>query len=127
MRGHLPLKSMRMRGHCPDSVWIQVGEDHSGCWQDWFLLPTGGSWGGLRANVDILPQERLSGLHSEFRSFVGMEAHVQGADEARTIRVAEMCQEAGCKRCYVTVHDPLNHEVISGFYYTEEVPPWQEF
>ncbi len=127
MRGHQPLKAMRMRGRCPEAVWICVGEDHSGSWQDWFASPTGGRWGDLSAAVDILPHERLSGLHADFRTFVGMGAFVQGSDEARTIAVAEMCLEAGCKRCFVTVHDPLTHKAISGFFYTEEVPPWQEF
>ena len=75
--------------------------------------------------VNELLHERLSAL--DLRCLVGMTAHVIGQDEVRTIRVAELCQEAGCKSCFVSVHDPLNHEAISGFFYTEEVPPWQEF
>ena len=125
MRGHEPLIAMRMRGKCPSHAHLTVGEDHAQLWRYWQVMPTGGRWGDLSAHIEVRPDERLSAL--DLRCLVGMTAHVIGHDEVRTIRVAELCQEAGCKSCFVSVHDPLNHEAISGFFYTEEVPPWQEF
>lgn len=123
MRGHEPLIAMRLRGVCPDTAWLDVGTDNLGRWRDWPRTPT--SAGDLLPHIEIRPHERISGL--DLRCLVGITALVSGEDEARTIRVAELCLAARAKRCFVTVHDPKTFDVISGFFYTEEVPAWQEF
>jgi len=118
MRGHEPLIAMRKAGKCPDVATIELGRDTDSLHARWQHL-------GMSPCIEIGPNERLSGL--DLRCIVGMNVIVQGDDEARTIRAAELVLAAKAKACYVTVHEPKTQRIISAFYYTEQAAPWQEF
>lgn len=124
MTGHEPLIAMRMNGRCPQGlVWIEIGKTREKDWRNWPINPDAD--GDLHPMIEVSRQDRLSSL--DLRCVVGMRVVVQGEDEARTIRVAELVHEAKAKACYVTVYKPGTVKSLSNFCYSEKVTTWLEF